>query len=84
MSVNYIMGLLIGGVIGCLILLLVWAAIQMPDPCTAKKMEHRQELIEAHERCMVEANCVYEDWDIRKYARRIAQQEVCKKEEDNE
>ena len=50
-------------------------------PCYQGNIERRAIWIEAHERCMVEENCIYEDWDIRRYDSRLAQQEACKLED---
>lgn len=60
---------------------IILRAMRADDPCIERNIAFRQTLIEAHERCMVEENCIYEDWDIRRYDRRLAQQEACKLED---
>lgn len=47
------------------------------EPCYPRNVERRQVWIDSHERCMVEANCIYEDWDIRQYDINIARQAMC-------
>jgi len=66
----------VGGIFG-----VVFLVIRADDPCTVRNTAWRAELIESHERCMVEENCIYEDRDIRRYDLRVAQQEACKIED---
>ena len=76
----------IGWIVGIVIVAVIFGMYKgithMEDPCKPQSVESRQELIESHERCMTESNCIYEDWDIRRYDRRLAQQEACKLEEE--
>lgn len=71
----------IGWVVGIVIVGVIFGMYKgithQEDPCRAKTVEYRQELIESHERCMTEANCIYEDWDIRRYDKRLAQRASC-------
>ncbi len=72
-------------VVGAIIVIAVLSAVvsfirrvnEMDDPCWPYNVEQRQKFIESHERCMTEANCIYEDWDIRKYDDRLEMQKRC-------
>ena len=68
----------------------VWGAVEVyqrinatTDPCYPRNIERRQVWIDAHERCMTETNCVYEDWDIRQYDKNLETQAMCEAK-DNE
>lgn len=73
--IGWVVGIVVVGLVGGFIYLLTNIN---DDPCRSSAVEFRTELIEAHERCMVEENCIYEDYDIRKYDRRVEQQEACR------
>ena len=78
---NDAIGMIVGLVVVGLIAFFVHAVTKMEDPCTEYNQQWRAQLIESHERCMVEENCIYEDWDIRKYDDRLKLQEACKLED---
>ena len=71
-------GWIIGIAVAVFCVCVVSLALRIDHPCTANNTSLRMELIEAHERCKVEENCVYGDRDIRRYDRRVAQQKACK------
>ncbi len=81
MNFSNIMGILIGALVVGAVILLVHRINVVSEPCFSRNVSDRQVLIESHERCMTELNCIYEEWDIRKYDRRIATQEACKLED---
>lgn len=80
-----IMGVLVGTFVFAIIAMVavaIFKLIQLDDPCHPRNIAERQVLIESHERCMGEENCIYEDWDIRRYDARIGLQEQCRVEEE--
>ena len=78
--IGWVVGIVVVGFIGGLAYLVVNID---NDPCTPRRVEYRQELIEAHERCKVEENCIYEDWNILRYDAWIEQRAACLREEEN-
>ena len=70
-------GWMVGGAIFMIVVVIAYPLTRSPDPCRASAVEFRQELIDAHERCMIEENCIYEDRDIRKYDARLESNATC-------
>jgi hypothetical protein len=66
----------------CAFVMTIYTIRESSKPCTERNIARRAVLIDSHERCMVEENCIYEDWDIRRYDARLARQEICAKEQD--
>ena len=71
----------IGSIIGIVsvgaVAVLIYSLTLGDNPCRQHRVEYRQVLIEAHEQCMTEENCIYKDWDIRKYDNRLETQAMC-------
>ena len=76
-SFSNVIGAILAIAVLTIVVLLVRKLNEMDDPCYPRNIERRQELIESHERCMAEANCIYEDWDIRRYDDRLEMQKRC-------